>query len=178
MTPTTARPQSFQEFLRSFDSEISSDLSVQQAMIFSPEFYQSDSWMTSQCSVSPTLQHHGNKLLPLGPVMLLSDRSRVSKLVKCSVKFGRNPTRWFECRCSSCNFLDEHFGSLSINSVIFPYEKQPSGCRTAKLHRLFKFGIVVLCILLKEPRNSIVGPCWRLFQLRSRNSRCCKESRD
>lgn len=70
----------------------------------------------------------------IAPLMLLIERSRKRKPVKCCNLFGSIPLMLLSAELKKKNFL-EHCGKFSISSVMFPDDRLPSSHRVSSWHK-------------------------------------------
>lgn len=83
--------------------------------------------------------------------MLLLERERKDKLVKCPTISGSVPIILLSLDLKEYNLLDEHCGSFLTNSVMFPSVRLPPSHMISKSQRFFKSTVIVaeLPLLLK-----------------------------
>jgi hypothetical protein len=79
----------------------------------------------------------------IDPLMLLLDRLRAAKLVKCPITCGIIPVILLSLKLRRYNLLEEHCGNFSMNSVMFPDDRLPSSNRVSNSHRFFKSTAIV-----------------------------------
>jgi hypothetical protein len=65
----------------------------------------------------------------IDPLMLLLDRLRIPKLVRCPITCGIIPVILLSFKLRQNNLLEEHCGNFSMNSVMFPDDRLPSSHR-------------------------------------------------